>query len=94
MSAVRHHDRPADRQAQAESLWPKGDERLEHGVQLICRNPGTAVRNRDIHEFTICCGLEHQAALARAGPFHRVTGIEHEIEEDLLQLDAIAEHRR
>ena len=45
-SPVSENDRPADGQSQAESLLPKGDERLEDRAELVIGYADATVGNR------------------------------------------------
>src|ERR1043165_5785859 len=90
---MRGDDRAADCQAEAEAVFAKRHERFEHPLELTIRNAGTTIRHREFDKLAVHAGREPEVSPCCLGAVHRVARIQHEVEDDLLQLHTIAENR-
>ena len=93
-SPVRANDRTTDREAKAESLRPMRDERIKDGVELTFGNPDAAIGDGDLHALVVSNRGQGELTFGRLDRAHGIARVEHEIEDDLLQLNAVAHHGR
>src|SRR5262249_23184885 len=88
-------DRPADRQAHPHSVRLGREKRIEDALDVLRIDPGAGILHRYQHPFLgTGFGFHPQKPLTRRRRRHRVYGIDRQIQDDLLQLDPIAEDPR
>src|SRR6185369_5453598 len=94
--AMRSNDGSADREAQAHSLGFRGEERLEHSFHFSLLNAATLIDDRHNHRASIVfeCSTNAQPAFPSAALSHRVTSIDHQVDQDLLKLHRVASDSR
>ena len=86
-------DRAADRQAHPQAIGLGGDERLEEPVDQIGRYAGPAIAHGEPEiPFRVAGGGQRQSPIRGDARGHRLTRVEHEIQEHLLQLYAVAKY--
>src|SRR3954451_13272437 len=87
---VRLHDRAADHEAQPHPVALARDEWPEQFAGHFFRQSGTAVRNGDLNRLVVDQGRRHlELAPLRFG--HRLGRITDQIDEDLLELNAVGD---
>ena len=95
LAAVSADDRPADGQAEAEALRLRRDERLEDRGEPVAGDAAAAVRDRDPNPpVAIPLRPHEQPALGGRHRRHRVAAVHQEVEDHLLELDAVAAYGR
>src|SRR5688572_17965446 len=83
---MRLDDGPADRQSHAHAAFLGGEERLEDPFRKLYTRAAIADLDPDDTTRAIDAQAQHTVAWGLA---HRVDAIAHEIEENLLDLDAV-----
>ena len=71
-------------------MRPVRHERVEHRVELTIGNADASIADRDLHALVVGDGGQLELTLRRLGRAHRIARVDHEIENDLLQLDAVS----
>ena len=92
-AAVRLDNRAANREAETHAVGLGGNEGFEQLAGDAVGKARSAVGDGDLHHALITQGRRH-VELAPSACFHRLDGIAHEIDEDLLDLDPVDEHVR
>ena len=88
-------DRAADRQPDAHSANLCGIKRLEEPLEALWIETHPRVLHGDPYTITfLLSGPDHQPTWAVVNIFHRVGGIQNQIQDDLLELNTIASDRR
>src|SRR5436190_23989017 len=90
-AAVAFDDGAADRKAHAQPLRLAGDEGIEDRLEHFRSDSGAAVVHLDHNvRFINRCRANDQAPRAvAAGSAHGAEGVEHQVQDDLLQLDEV-----
>jgi hypothetical protein len=91
--AVRRSDRPADRQAEAESGDLGREERLEYSISRVRREANAGIDDRDfetIGAYTTDAKL--QDAVRHGSVSHRFAPVHDKVHEQLQQLNLVAAH--
>src|SRR5436190_5082191 len=90
-AAVAFDDGAADRQAHAQSLRLAGDEGIENRLELLRGDASAAVLDLDQHLRFIKRSRAHDQAppAIESGSAHGAERIEHQVQDDLLKLDAV-----
>ena len=90
-AAVALDDGAADRKAQSQSFRLAGDERIEDRRELFRGDSSAAVLNFDQHVRLIDRIRAHDQAprAVEPGSAHGAESIEHQVQNDLLKLDAV-----
>ena len=71
------------------------EEGLEHVFQLPLRNTGALVRDGHHHRVAVCPSGGDRRLTFLTGPLaHRVTGVEEQVHQDLLELHAVGRDSR
>src|SRR5690349_11591072 len=93
---MRFNDRSADGESHAEALRLGGHERLENTVQVFASDSAAPVANGAHHLATAAfeARRDRDAALVYVERRHRLAGVDDQVEDDLLQLDAITQDQR
>ncbi len=89
-SSMRTNDGPADGEPKAHALHFCGEERLEDALYFFLRNAATPITDGYTHRAVVQFASDAQPALRRLAICHRFAGIEHQVKQDLLKLDAVA----
>jgi hypothetical protein len=90
---MRRYDRVADWQPETQSLHLGRHERLEQPCLHVGIDPAPAVGDGDLNGLVVAKrGRDRQCAIARLGVHHRLAGIGDQVQENLLQLNAVAPH--
>src|SRR5260370_32380317 len=96
-AAVPLDDRSADRQTQAEPARLRGVERVEQAIGLEPAEADTAVLHRDDWARWIADRLagrpDHEPAPLGRNLSHGLRRVDEEVDEHLLELDPISQHR-
>ena len=88
-------DGSTDRQPHAQPGDFGGDERLEDALEVDVLHAGTAVAHRDLDGARMMLGgLDAEKSLPGRAIGHGFRGVEQDVEDDLLELDGVAEHPR
>src|SRR5258708_469726 len=93
-SSIRFDDRPADRQAHAHAVRPGREESVEQAAHVFGIDADARIAHRNKHLFGLHEGVDHEAPWPVGYGFHRLHAVHHQVDDDLLQLDAAGEHRR
>ena len=92
-STVRVDDRPADRQPHAEPSGLGGDEGLEDALELRLLQAGAGIADRHLDaQSRALAGRDDQIPRA-VDDRHRLARIDQQVEDHLLELDAVTGHR-
>ncbi|EEF26336.1 conserved hypothetical protein, partial [Ricinus communis] len=91
-AAVARDDGTADRQAEAHAVGLGRKERLEQACAVGVGDARTAVAYADKDHAVVPARAQFQAAGREA--VHRLQGVHHQVDQDLLQLDAVAHDGR
>src|SRR6185369_17101040 len=92
--AVGLGDRTADRQAHAEAAILRGDEAVEHPLEVDVLGADPGVAHGELHQRRRrVAGHDGDLAPRPLHALQRLGRVHQEIEHDLLQLDGIARHR-
>src|SRR5690349_21623544 len=91
LAAVRFHDRPADREANPHATLFRGGKRLEQVLQDLRRDPGSGIPYTDLNERFGRQGSCSDRQLTLPHILHGLDRIADEIEENLLDLNAVHE---
>src|SRR5437868_239242 len=92
-AAMRLDDGPADRQAQSHALALGGDERLEELRGDLGSKPGSGIGDAHFDRLLAAChGGDLELATLR-GFDHGLDGVADQVDQDLLDLDAVGEHQ-
>ena len=90
---MRLDDRAADRQAHAEPAGLAGDEAIEDALQLRLLDPSPRVLDGDLEGSGVeSRGLDAHVAQVVVG--HGFAGVDHDVQDHLLELDDVTEHAR
>jgi len=91
--AVRLKDGTADRQPQPQSALLCGVEGNEDLIQLCWRNANARVGDGDFDRAGVrsCCP-DGNSTIRRGAGGHGIHGVDQQVEQDLLQVDAISSH--
>ena len=92
-ATVRLGDGTADRQAHAHAAGLGAPERLEHFVQRLRRDARTAVGHAKADGAGAHGGADRQDAPGLGQVVHRIGGIDDQVQQQLLQLHAVARDR-
>src|SRR5688572_32101468 len=94
LAAVAFDDGAADRKAHSQSFRLAGDEGIEDRLELFRGDSSAAVLNFDQHVRFINRIRAHDQSprAVESGSAHGAEGIEHQVQEDLLKLDAVTLH--
>jgi hypothetical protein len=90
--AVGRDDPPTNGQSHAGAARFRGEERLENALGIVDRKPYSRITHRN-QQLTILGPLRRDGQFA-ARLLHRLDAVEHEVDQDLLQLNAICCRRR
>ena len=92
LAAVAFDDGAADRKAHAQSFRLAGDEGIEDRLERVRGDSRAAVLNVDQHVRFVNRTRAHDQAprAVESGSVHGAEGIEHQVQDDLLKLDAVA----
>src|SRR5260370_410517 len=91
-AAMRLDDSAAEGESYAGAVRLGGKERLENAFRSFDRKPDARIADRH-HQLTVFAPLRRYHEHA-AVSFHGLDAIEHEVHENLLQLDTIRRRRR
>src|SRR5215475_6807813 len=92
---MRLHDGTANPQPHAHAARLGGKERLEHLLDLLSAQPDACVFHADQHTTQrMPLRLDVQVTRSVHHGTHRLHTVAHEIQQDLLYLDPIAQHVR
>ena len=90
---MRLHDRAADRQPHAHAIWLGGVEGVEELFSRFRSNSDTGISHRNKNLVALSQPRLHDQLAGPAGDGgHRFETVDEQIDDDLLELDAIAKH--
>ena len=89
---MRIDDFAAEGESDAGAVWLGGEERLENTFRSLDRKPDARITDRN-HQLTVSAPLRRYRERA-ATSFHGLDAIEHEVHENLLQLNTIRGRHR
>jgi hypothetical protein len=88
---VSRDDRPADREAQAQSIVLRGLEGLEDLVELAARDTRAAIFDRELNHDVLSRGRGHrQPPLVTGDRAHGLAAVDDQVQQHLLELHAVA----
>jgi hypothetical protein len=87
-------DRTADRQSHAYPVGLGRVEWVEEALETLRAQSGTRISHNDEHAVRLLHSADHQLAGPLAGVAHRFDGVDDQVDDNLLQLDAIASNER
>src|SRR5580704_4585883 len=93
-SSIRFDDRPADRQAHAHAVHPGREESVEQAAHVFGIDADARIAHRNKHLFGLHERADHETSWPVGYGFYRLHAVHHQVDDDLLQLDAAGEHRR
>jgi len=91
---MRFDDLPANRQAQAHSGRLGRHKWLEQAFSQIRRDARAGIGNDDFHHSLFGNPPRADGKLTPLDLLHRLDGVAHQVEHDLLDLHMVDEHRR
>src|SRR3984893_14098743 len=92
MAAMRFDDPPTDGQSHTGALRFRGEECLENTLGFIDGKPDARIAHRN--QWLAILGPLRCDGQLTTRVLHRLDAVEHEVHQDLLQLDAICCRRR
>ena len=86
---MRFHNGSADAKSHASAMGFGGKEGIEDLIHLLCRQPDARIADRH-HKLLILPSLRLDGELTSArDSLHSIDAVEHEVHENLLQLDTV-----
>jgi hypothetical protein len=93
--AVGFDNRPTNGKSHAEPFALGSIERLENPSELVTRQTGAMISDRNLNRAGAVCLRPHFDVAFRCNRFlHRVKGVNQQIEDNLLQLHSVTAHTR
>ena len=87
------NDAAADGKAKPHSLLLRGEETLKDLFYFFLRNAAATIGDGYLHRALLQFRSDEQLAFRRSAIGHRFAGIQHQVKQDLLKLDRVANDR-
>src|SRR5262249_22372007 len=88
------NDRTTNGESEAQAVAFGGDEGLEQAIDAVWSDSGARVAYQDLNVIRVATCGQRDRPPDRRDPGHGIAGIQEQVHENLLQLDAIAKNRR